>query len=49
LLLDENLQAHPPESPTLHIPMKTLSSDFEVRFDELGVFPGVSLQSSVKQ
>jgi hypothetical protein len=49
LLLYENLQAHPPESPTLHIPMETLSSDIEVPFDELGVFPPVSLQSRVKR
>jgi hypothetical protein len=40
LLLYENLQAHLPESPTLHIPKETFSSDFEVPFDELGVFPG---------
>jgi hypothetical protein len=49
LLLYENLQAHPPESPTLHIPMESLSSDIEVPFDELGVFPPVSLQNSVKR
>lgn len=48
LLLYENLKAHPPESPTLHIPMETLSSDFEVPFDELGVFPPASFQSRVK-
>jgi hypothetical protein len=49
LLLYENLQAHPPESPILHIPMETLSSDMEVPFDELGVFPPVSLQSRMKR
>jgi hypothetical protein len=49
LLLYENLQARPPESPTLRIPMESLSSDIEVPFDELGVFPPVSLENSVKR
>jgi len=49
LLLYENLQVRPPDSPTLHIPMETLSSDFEVPFDRLGFFPPVSLDGSVKR
>jgi hypothetical protein len=49
LLLYENLEARPPESPILHVPMETLSGDIDVPFDELRVFPPVSLQSSVKQ
>jgi hypothetical protein len=49
LMLYENLQAHPPESLTLHIPMETLSSDIEVPFDELGIFPPVPLQSRMKR
>jgi hypothetical protein len=49
LLLYENLQSHQPESPTLRIPMETLSSDIEVPFDELGVFPPASLQDKVKR
>lgn len=49
LLLYENLQADRPESPTLRIPMESLSSDIEVPFDELGVFPPVSFQSRVKR
>jgi hypothetical protein len=48
LLLYENLQAQPPESSTLHIPMETLSSDIEVPFDKLGVFPQVPALSSPK-
>jgi hypothetical protein len=49
LLLYENLEAGPPESPILHVPMETLSSDIDVPFDELGVFPPVSFQSGVKK
>jgi len=37
LLLYENLQVRPPESPTLHIPMLTMSEDIDIPFNELGV------------